>query len=153
MNMELANRELSEILKYYGVDNLDLVFDGYEPVSPDKIIYYWHNPGTGELYAAILADYIHESVGEDDPGNICEDYWPEHECDWQVIHWFCSSDGEWFYWPECGDKCAFAKIEGDASALRGRNLKQTVLDIDKNEMFAQKNKRQELTVIDSQAHD
>ena len=158
--MELTDRELSKILKYYNVDNLGLVFDGYEPVNPDKILYYWHIPKTGELYVAVLADFIIEFVGSGNPGNICEDYWPEHTCDWQVDHWLCSDSNvsdytdydKWFYWPECGDKCAFAKLKDDVSVLNGRELEHAVPDVSEEEMLSRKTERQNLTEIDFQAH-
>ena len=34
--MELTARELPKILEYYKVDKLGLIFDGFEPVNPDK---------------------------------------------------------------------------------------------------------------------
>ena len=150
--MELVDRELPKILKCYNVDNLGLVFDGYEPVNPDKTLYYWHAPKTGELYVAVLADFITEFVGDGEPGNISENYWPEHTCDWQVDRWLCSDDAKWFYWPECGDKCAFAKLRDGASALNGRRLEHTVPAVSEEEMLSRKIKRQKLTKIDSQAH-
>jgi hypothetical protein len=150
--MELVDRELLKILKYYNMDNLGLVFDGYEPVNPDKILYYWHAPKTGELYVAVLADFITEFAGDGEPGDICEDYWPEHTCDWQVDYWLCSDDAKWFYWPECGDKCAFAKLRDSASVLNGRRLERAVPTVSEEEMLSRKIKRQKLTEIDSQAH-
>ena len=158
--MKLTNRELPKILKYYNVGHLGLIFDGYELVNPDKCLYYWHDPETGELYVALLADFIIEFVGDGEPGDICEDYWPEHTCNWQVDHWLCSDDNvsdttdydKWFYWPECGDKCAFAKLKDDASALNGRRLEHVVPAVSEEEMLSRKAERQKLTEIDSQAH-
>ncbi len=159
-SMELTDRELPKILEYYNVDNLGLVFDGYEWVTPDKILYYWHVPKTGELYVAVLADFIIEFVGNGSPGNIRVDYWPEHTCDWQVDHWLCSDSNvsdytdydKWFYWPECGDKCAFAKLKDDFLVLNGRKLEHIVPDVSEEEMLSRKIERQELTEIDFQAH-
>jgi len=158
--MELANRELTEILKYYHVDNLGLVFDGFEPVNPDKILYYWHDPKSGSLYVALLADFITEFIGNKTSDNIQENYWPEHTCNWEVAHWLCSSDNvsdhtdydKWFYWPKCGDKCAFAKLKANVSALEGHKLENNVSTTNKEEMLARKSERQNLTEIDSQAH-
>jgi hypothetical protein len=59
---------------------------------------------------------------------------------------------KWFYWPECGDKCAFAKLKDDASALNGRKLEHIVPDVSEEEMLSRKIERQNLTEIDSQAH-
>ena len=59
---------------------------------------------------------------------------------------------KWFYWPECGDKCAFAKLKDDASALNGRGLERVVPAVSEEEMLSRKIKRQKLTIIDSQAH-
>lgn len=159
--MELTARELPKILEYYKVDKLGLIFDGFELVNPDKMLYYWHDPKTGELYVALLADFIIEFTGNSESaGNIVEDYWPEHECNWQVERWFCSSDDtnnfddydKWFYWPECGDKCAFAKLKANVSEIENRKLERKVPDIDEAEMNSRKVERQKLTVIDCQAH-
>ena len=72
--MELTARELPKILEYYKVDKLGLIFDGFEPVNPDKMLYYWHDPKTGELCVALLADFIIEFIDNSEPGNIVEDY-------------------------------------------------------------------------------
>ena len=156
--MELTDREIPKILQHYHVDNLDLVFDGFEPVNPDKNLYYFHNPKTGELYVILLADFILESVGEDG-GYIEEDYWPEHSCNWEVEKWLSCNDkiedssdiSNWFYQPECGDKCIFAKLKADVSALNGRKLDKNVKHIDEAEMAARKARRDELTEIDAQS--
>ena len=159
--MELVDRELPKILKYYHVDTLGLIFDGYEWVNPDKILYYWHDPKNNDLYVALLADFIIEFSTGDAECRIQEDYWPENTCDWKVERWLCSSEtsendyadyDSWFYWPECGDKCTFAKLKADASALKGRNLSHDVASVSEEEMLARKARRDELTMIDSQAH-
>ncbi len=94
--MELANRELKKIFEYYGVSNLELSFDGFEWVTPDKALYYFHDPKSGELYVIELADYVHEFEDREPSSNrIVENYWPERSCDWEVEHWF-SNEGNYF---------------------------------------------------------
>ena len=58
----------------------------------------------------------------------------------------------WLYWPECGDKCAFAKLKDDASVLNGRRLEHVVPAVSEEEMLSRKIERQKLTEIDFQAH-
>ena len=41
---------------------------------------------------------------------------------------------KWFYWPECGDKCAFAKLKANVSEIKDRKLERKVPDIDEAEM-------------------
>ena len=132
--MELA--EISKILKYYRVDGLNLVFDGFEQINPDGWLYYFHDPENDDLYAALLTDYVGWGIGNGEPIlEIADNYYPEHECDWNVEKWLTcrdemdetdeSGDYEgWFYWPECGDKCVFAKLKEKLTALAGRKLEK-----------------------------
>ena len=134
--MELSKREIPEILKYYRVDDLGLVFDGYEPIGPDSRLYYFHNISSNDLYALLLTDYVGWGIGNEEPVlKIVENYYPGHECDWNVEKWLTCRDeldetdenGDyegWFYWPECGDKCVFAKLKEKAPVLEGRSLKK-----------------------------
>ncbi len=55
-----------------------------------------------------------------------------------------------FYWPECGDKCVFAKLKADASALAGRSLKHDVSDASEEEMVKRKEVLEDLIEIDLQ---
>ncbi len=133
--MELSKKEIPEILKYYRVDNLGLIFDGCESINPDSKLYYFHNPSNDGLYALLLTDYVGWGIGNGEPASkIMENYYPEHECNWNVEEWLTcrdeldetvkSGDYEgWFYWPECGDKCVFAKLAEKVFALEGRSLK------------------------------
>ncbi len=139
--MQLLEREFAKILKFYHVDNLGLVFDGFEWINPDKILYYWHNPKNGDLYVIELADYVHEFIGSKPFDRIADDYWPEHTCDWEVDYWIphnkvtdCTDLNDWFYWPECGDKCVFAKLKANVSALAGRTLECNIPDISVEKM-------------------
>ena len=149
--MELAKREFRKIFEYYGVSDLELLFDGFEWVTPDKVLYYFHDSKGGELYAIELADYIHEFDDNDEPlsNRIVEDYWAERSCDWEVERWF-SNEGDYFYWPECGDKCVFAKLKADTSALASRSLKHDVSDASEEEMVKRKEALEDLIEIDSQ---
>ena len=148
---------MPRILNYYHIANLELIFDGFEHINPNEMLYYFHNPKNGELYVILLADYIMESVGDTNPGRIADDYWPEHECDWEVQKWIphnnhsadLSDFRNWLYKPECGDKCAVAKINADISALGGRILEKNMPHIDEAEMATGKARRNKLTVIDS----
>lgn len=155
--MYLVEREFPKILTFFRVGDLFLLFDGFEPITPDKTLYYWHDPTTGDLYAMELADYIQEFPGREPDMDITEDYWPEHSCDWPVKRWLSHFDStdysdfkNWFYWPECGDKCAMAQLDANVSALKGRNLKREMINISPEQMAARRAKLEELITIDNQ---
>lgn len=150
--MELTRREFAKILEFYRVSDLGLVFDGFEWVTPDKVLYYWHNPKNGDLYVIELADFVDEFMS----GEPC-DYIDGSRSDWKVDYWLSHTDTNdyedldaWFYWPECGDKCVFAKLKANVSALDGLELERDIPDISEEEMMKRKAKRDSLTVIDSQ---
>ena len=115
-----------------------------------------------DLYALLLTDYVGWGMGNSEPDSwIVDDYYPGHECEWNVEHWLTCrekpdetvghADYEgWFYWPECGDKCVFAKLKEDVSALNGRNLEKNIPEIEEKELSRRKALREELTEIDSE---
>ena len=155
--MQLTEREFPKILKFYGVDNLNLAFDGFEAITPDKILYYWHDPANKNVYVMELADYVHEFMGGEPDMYIAEDYWAEHSCDWEIERWLAHGNptdytdlDNWFYWPECGDKCVMAQLKADLSALANRKLEQKIASISPEEMAARRAKIEGLTEIDNQ---
>ena len=162
VGMELSKSEIPEILAYYRVGELGLVFDGYEQIAPDSKLYYFHDPKNNDLYALLLTDYVGWGMGNSEPDSwIMDDYYPGHECEWNVEHWLTCrekpdetvghADYEgWFYWPECGNKCVFAKLKEDVSALNGRNLEKDIPEIEEEELSRRKARREELTEIDSE---
>lgn len=155
--MQLTKREFPKILQFYHVDDLNLIFDGFEPVTPDKILYYWHNPADGSLYVMELTDYVHEFMGNKPSMRIVEDFWDDHNCDWEVKRWLSRSDSidytdldNWFYWPECGDKCVMAQLKADVSALVNRKLERNIADVSPEQMAARRAELEELIEIDDQ---
>ena len=155
--MQLAEREFPKILHFYRVDGLNLIFDGFEPITPDKILYYWHNPADGSVYVMELTDYVHEFMGSKPSMRIVEDFWDDHNCDWEVKRWLSRSDStdytdldNWFYWPECGDKCVMAQLKADVSALANRKLERSIADISLGQMSARRARLEELIEIDDQ---
>ncbi len=132
--MEISNNEIPQILKYFRVDDLGLVFDGYEKINPDSFLYYFHDPKNKDLYAILSADYFGWGIGEGEPATrIIESYYPGHECEWNVDHWYTCRDeldttvenGDyegWFYVLNQVYSCAFAKLKEKHSALSGQSL-------------------------------
>ena len=155
--MQLDKREFPKILQFYRVDDLNLVFDGFESITPDKALYYWHNPADGSLYAMELADYVHEFMDSEPSSRIVEDFWDDHSCDWEVERWLSHNDStdyadldNWFYWPECGDKCVMAQLKADVSVLVNRKLERNIADVNPEQMAARRAKLKELIEIDNQ---
>ena len=155
--MELVQREFAKIFEFYHVSDLGLVFEGYEWIMPDKILYYWQDPKNGDLYVIELADFVHEFMGLRPEKRIVEDFWPEHTCDWEVERWLANEETDdyrdydkWFYWPECGDKCVMAKLKANVSDLKGRELERDIPDISEEEMTKRREELEGLIEIDAQ---
>lgn len=155
--MELVQREFAKIFEFYHVSDLGLVFEGYEPVTPDKTLYYWSNPKDDGLYVIELADFIDEFMGAEPSKRIAEDYWPDHTCDWEVERWLSNEEttdyqdyDKWFYWPECGDKCVMAKLKANVSDLKGRELERDIPEISEEEMTKRREELEDLVEIDAQ---
>lgn len=136
--MELTKEDISQILKYYRVDNLDLVFDGFEQINPDSFLYYFHDPKNEDLYALLSADYFGWGFGVGTPAaKITENYYPDHECEWNIERWLTCRDepdttaenGDyegWFYPLNSDYNCAFAKLSEKLPALSGQSLSSNV---------------------------
>ena len=81
--MELEKKELSEIIKSYGFDNL--IFDSFRQVEPDTALYIFHNEENIQ-YCLVMADFLTDDI--EIPCDFTFDYYIDSVVKFRTIKQF-----------------------------------------------------------------